>query len=217
MVFLAGAATAVVVLLSFLAYRARARQLGARYLFLRVLQCVYAVHFRVHAALLRCRCSRRAAHAALPSWENPEFFQSESMLAPHTPLRSYDSLAQALNDDDGDGSGRSSNAYPFPFDRRRPILERRLPSSPWTLCLDTDDAVDAGVQSGQSPGWHFKLFQSPQELPGAVAPDVPPLVQVLPDVRTGDWVRWSRNTIRVPGCWEMQGHDRPIYTNVQFP
>ena len=77
--------------------------------------------------------------------------------------------------------------------------------------------MDAGVQSGQSPGWHFKLFNSPQELPGAVAPDVPPLVQVLPDLRTGDWVRWSRNTIRVPGCWEMQGHDRPIYTNVQFP
>ena len=213
---LAAGATAVLALLvPYLIYRARARELGARYLLLRALHCAYALLFRARAALCRCRCTRSSAYGSLPPWENPEVFKSASLLAPHTPLRAYSSLAQALNDDDDDRGG--SRAYPFPFDRRRPVLERRLPESPWTISLDTNNATDAGVQSGQSPGWHFKLFNSPLELSGAFPPDVPPLVQVLPDIRTGDWVRWSQNTIRVPGCWEMQGHDRPIYTNVQFP
>src|SRR5580765_6888500 len=29
---------------------------------------------------------------------------------------------------------------------------------------------------------------------------------------TGDWA-----TVAVPGCWTMQGYDRPQYTNVQMP
>ena len=210
----AGATAALALLVPYLIYRARARELGARYLLLRALHCAYALLFRVRAALCRCRCTRSSAYGSLPPWENPEVFKSASLLAPHTPLRAYSSLAQALNDDDDDRGG--SRAYPSHSIDSGPS-ERRLPESPWTISLDTNNATDAGVQSGQSPGWHFKLFNSPLELPGAFPPDVPPLVQVLPDIRTGDWVRWSQNTIRVPGCWEMQGHDRPIYTNVQFP
>ena len=169
---------------------------------------MYSALFRAFAAILRLRCTARAAYGALPPWENPRVFKSNSLLAPHTPLRTYGSLSEALHEE--------GKRFPFVFDRRRPILERRLPESQWTLSLDTKES-DAGVQSGRCPGWHLKLFRNPSALPGSHPPDIPPLVQVLPDIKNGDWVRWSSHRIRVPGCWEMQGHDYPIYTNVQFP
>ncbi|HVV38572.1 MAG TPA: glycoside hydrolase family 2 TIM barrel-domain containing protein [Acidimicrobiales bacterium] len=49
--------------------------------------------------------------------------------------------------------------------------------------------------------WAFTLLPKPES--------------VLADHVEGDTARWS--TIEVPGCWTMQGFDRPQYTNVQMP
>ncbi|MEM7126134.1 MAG: glycoside hydrolase family 2 TIM barrel-domain containing protein [Chloroflexota bacterium] len=47
--------------------------------------------------------------------------------------------------------------------------------------------------------WHFHLSNTPQTAP-------------LPDADVSRW-----DSIPVPSNWEMQGYDRPIYTNVQYP
>jgi beta-galactosidase len=44
---------------------------------------------------------------------------------------------------------------------------------------------------------------------------VPKAESVLDDHLDGDTSNWA--TIEVPGCWTMQGFDRPQYTNVQMP
>jgi beta-galactosidase len=49
--------------------------------------------------------------------------------------------------------------------------------------------------------WHFTLAPKPES--------------VSLDHLTGDTAAWA--TIEVPGCWTMQGFDRPHYTNVQMP
>ena len=47
--------------------------------------------------------------------------------------------------------------------------------------------------------WDFAWYASPDEVPA----------------------QWPANTldarIKVPGCWQMQGYDTPIYTNVKYP
>ena len=59
------------------------------------------------------------------------------------------------------------------------------------ICLDGD--------------WDFALFDRPEDVP-----DDWPLDQALPqDIAKG--------TIRVPGNWQTQGFDKPIYTNVKYP
>ena len=61
--------------------------------------------------------------------------------------------------------------------------------SPWFLRLD-----------GR---WRFRLLRRPDEVPADVG-----------DVATDD-LGWDE--VDVPGCWTMQGFDRPHYTNVQMP
>ena len=57
------------------------------------------------------------------------------------------------------------------------------------ICLDGD--------------WDFALFDRPEDVP-----DDWPLDQALPqDIAKG--------TIRVPGNWQTQGFDKPVYTNVK--
>ncbi|MEQ8516802.1 MAG: beta-galactosidase, partial [Chromatocurvus sp.] len=48
--------------------------------------------------------------------------------------------------------------------------------------------------------WLFALYPSPQAVPD-------------------DWLEdsWQSATIAVPGNWQLQGHDHPIYTNVRYP
>ena len=50
--------------------------------------------------------------------------------------------------------------------------------------------------------WRFKLVDQPEAAPSFYAPDF--------DVSSWD-------EISVPGNWQMQGYDKPIYTNVQYP
>lgn len=51
--------------------------------------------------------------------------------------------------------------------------------------------------------WKFHFVSSPEQRPDASA--------VLADATQG----WD--DITVPGCWEMQGYDHPIYCNVEYP
>lgn len=61
--------------------------------------------------------------------------------------------------------------------------------SRYTSCLD-------GV-------WKFRMYGCPEEVPEEV-------FGVSYD--DGDWAK-----IAVPGCWELNGYGRPVYTNVDYP
>ena len=51
--------------------------------------------------------------------------------------------------------------------------------------------------------WAFRCFANPASVPEAFS---------SPDYDDSDWDR-----IAVPGNWQVQGYDKPIYTNVQYP
>ncbi|MFW5893952.1 MAG: sugar-binding domain-containing protein, partial [Verrucomicrobiota bacterium] len=51
--------------------------------------------------------------------------------------------------------------------------------------------------------WQFHLAESPEQVPAEFQQD---------NFDASDW-----ETIPVPGNWELQGHDRPIYTNIPYP
>lgn len=51
--------------------------------------------------------------------------------------------------------------------------------------------------------WRFALFEKPE----AVEPAV-----IDPDFDDSAWAH-----IPVPSNWQMQGFDKPIYTNIQYP
>lgn len=53
--------------------------------------------------------------------------------------------------------------------------------------------------------WNFNFVPQPDQRPDAKALSVRPDAAILKD------------TIPVPACWEMQGYDRPIYCNVEYP
>ena len=60
---------------------------------------------------------------------------------------------------------------------------------PWFQRLDGD--------------WRFRLFDRPEAVPAEVTAEA---------FQDGGW-----SAVAVPGCWTMQGVDRPQYTNVQMP
>ena len=70
---------------------------------------------------------------------------------------------------------------------RSPLGERD--GSPWFRRLD-----------GR---WRFRLLDRPEDVPADIG-----------DAGTDDS---SWDEVDVPGCWTMQGYDRPHYTNVQMP
>lgn len=51
--------------------------------------------------------------------------------------------------------------------------------------------------------WRFRLFPNPMAVPESCA---------APDFDDATW-----DEISVPGNWQLQGYDHPIYTNVQYP
>ena len=51
--------------------------------------------------------------------------------------------------------------------------------------------------------WEFLLVDAPELAPEGF---------FQPEFNTDSW-----HEIRVPGNWQLQGFDRPIYTNVQYP
>jgi len=73
------------------------------------------------------------------------------------------------------------------------------------------EAVALGGRREQDPWfmllgsrWRFKLMPNPEHDDATLA-----------DPSADDEAGWSQ--IEVPGCWTMQGFDKPIYTNVQMP
>ncbi len=80
-----------------------------------------------------------------------------------------------------------SPLVPYPTTEAARLGDRE--ASPWFRSLD-----------GR---WRFRRFDAPVDVPSDVADE------------TTDDARWDE--IDVPGCWTMQGHGRPQYTNVQMP
>jgi len=141
---------------------------------------------------LRCLC---CVGRGRPPWKNPTIFQQGNILKPHTRLRMYENANEGMKDKDINGGG-------FPFASTiRPDL-RQFITSKWETSLDGS--------------WNFKLYPNPASLKGGMPGEVPDLVQLFPDIQHGECVKFHE-AIQVPGCWEMQGYDYPIYTNIQYP
>lgn len=77
--------------------------------------------------------------------------------------------------------------FPYPDSATASTLDRGV--SPWVLCLN-------GV-------WKFHYAQSPGDAPAGF------------ESSSFDASAWG--SIRVPCSWQMLGHGRPHYTNVQYP
>ncbi len=65
------------------------------------------------------------------------------------------------------------------------------------------DPASSGWVHRLNGTWKFRLYDRPEAVPDAA---------LLPETGDGDWA-----DIEVPGNWNMQGWDRPHYTNVQMP
>jgi beta-galactosidase len=146
---------------------------------------------RAHQSLVKaakCVCCV-GCYSSAP-WETPTIFKTGNVLDAHVPLRVYDNVDEALKDIDGS----------FPFDLKKKPLARKYRLSKWQHSLDGT--------------WQFKLFPRPDAIEGGMPPNVPTLAQ--PGTHN-DILNNTFGTINVPGCWEMQGHGIPIYTNIQYP
>ncbi|HVP28793.1 MAG TPA: glycoside hydrolase family 2 TIM barrel-domain containing protein [Myxococcota bacterium] len=80
----------------------------------------------------------------------------------------------------------------IPFPDATAALAGAPEASPWWRSLDGS--------------WRFLRVESPESAPSDFA---------APLFDDSDAAGWC--DVAVPGCWTMQGHDRPIYTNVQMP
>jgi len=80
-----------------------------------------------------------------------------------------------------------ARAATFPFPDPAAALDGNLGANPWYRCLSGD--------------WRFKLLPSPADVPAKWA--------------SGDAADWEM--LRVPSNWQMHGHGRPHYTNVNYP
>ncbi|MCM1029643.1 MAG: DUF4981 domain-containing protein [Alloprevotella sp.] len=76
------------------------------------------------------------------------------------------------------------------------MADRRFFSSPW------EETQSSRIMSLNGP-WRFNLVPEPSQRP---------LDFFLPSFDDTAW-----DTIPVPSNWEMQGYDRPIYANVEYP
>nr|MCS5584155.1 hypothetical protein [Pseudomonadales bacterium] len=78
----------------------------------------------------------------------------------------------------------------------------RLPShSPLHSWRDEQSALENGASTSElklDGTWRFKLFDSPQMIPDSWPTEL-----------------LDSSDIQVPGNWQTQGFDRPIYTNVK--
>ncbi|WED22311.1 beta-galactosidase [Vibrio sp. JC009] len=66
--------------------------------------------------------------------------------------------------------------------------------------LEADSSAYKKSLNGE---WKFNLFSRPEEVPAE---------SINADFDDAGW-----NDIKVPANWQMQGHDKPIYTNIKYP
>ena len=83
----------------------------------------------------------------------------------------------------------AAHATLMPFANQASALAGNRDTSSFSLCLDGD--------------WKFQCSPNPASAPEGF---------YAPDYDVGSWA-----DIHVPGNWQVQGHDIPRYTNVQYP
>ncbi|MFA6816774.1 MAG: glycoside hydrolase family 2 TIM barrel-domain containing protein, partial [Lentisphaeria bacterium] len=88
------------------------------------------------------------------------------------------------------GAGRlSTRSSLFPFNSESEAAQAGLSRGSWYQDLNGE--------------WDFNYFEHAEKA-----------FTALPDIES---LSNSKKTITVPGCWDLQGYDAPIYTNVQMP
>ena len=87
---------------------------------------------------------------------------------------------------------------PYPNERAM-ISDTNFYKKPWNKTLSKNYKSLDGL-------WNFKFVTSPDQRPDGIK---------LSKQNTSFFSTWD--SINVPSCWEMQGYDRPIYCNVEYP
>lgn len=135
-----------------------------------------------------------AAAVGWREWEDPAVVGWNKQ-RPHVPLHAHSGVQGALA-----------------FWRARSLADKAVAAA----AVWGEEAVDGSLRSARrwveglpfcrslsGPDWKFRLFPAPERVPdefSSLAFDDSP---------------WG--TIAVPSNWQLQGHDRPIYTNVVYP
>lgn len=79
-------------------------------------------------------------------------------------------------------------------------LPAHVPLHSWRAESDAQADRPSASRHYLDGEWSFELYESPESVPGAW-----PLSEQ------------GQETILVPGNWQLQGFDRPVYTNVKYP
>lgn len=83
------------------------------------------------------------------------------------------------------------------------VMDAHAPLKAYTSKQDAQNNAQSENQLSLNGQWKFQLFERPEQvLSSAVAAEF-------------DDSEWR--SICVPGNWQMQGYDKPIYTNVKYP
>lgn len=91
-----------------------------------------------------------------------------------------------------------ANYMPYPTEAQM-VADQDYYVKPWTEPKSTAYQSLDGI-------WRFSFATSPDQKPDGLS---------LSENDNSVFDPWDN--IRVPGCWEMQGYDRPIYCNVEYP
>lgn len=79
-------------------------------------------------------------------------------------------------------------------------MRAHTPLASWRSEAAARDGLPSTAIQNLDGQWEFALYDSPDQVPT-------------------QWLAgaWEPTTIIVPGNWQLQGHDHPIYTNVKYP
>ncbi|AMO58550.1 beta-D-galactosidase [Endozoicomonas montiporae] len=80
-------------------------------------------------------------------------------------------------------------------------LKAHSPLQSWSSEASALNGVTSDRKISLNGDWDFSLFPSPEAVPAS-----------FPENGVAE-----SGTIKVPGNWQTQGHDKPIYTNVKYP
>ena len=99
------------------------------------------------------------------------------------------------------GMNNDQNDWQTPEVTSRNRLPAHTPLSSWRSEVDALRNLPSPSVLDLDGEWSFALFDRPEDVPD-------------------DWASpgfAADRTIKVPGNWQLQGFDRPIYTNVKYP